>query len=151
MIAGEVKSVTCDSAHAAALEKLLVDVESTLRSKNGEDGKPLGLQLVTKRVVALGVSSKQMELTVTGKGTDVHVLVFGVRDVGLDVLVGTAAATTLRSPFQRAAALSVDLPGIGTVKELQSDSRQVSVKPGQPIVVKLSGEGCAALVSFQAP
>jgi hypothetical protein len=154
LVASEVKSGTCDDAHKAALEKLLADVEAGMKAKTGEDGKPLGLQLVAKRVVALGSAAKSMELAVTGRGTEIHVLAFGVRDVSLDVLVGTAAATTMRSPFQRSATpspLSLDLPKIGTIDELQSDSREVSIKPGQPIVVKMTGSGCAALVSFLKP
>jgi hydroxyethylthiazole kinase-like sugar kinase family protein len=70
------------------------------------------------------------------------------------VLVGTAAATTMRSPFQRSAmpsAPSLELPTIGVVDEVQSDSRQVTIKPGQPIVVKMTGQGCAALVAFLKP
>ena len=65
-----------------------------------------------------------------------------------------APSAALRSPFQRNATtgpLAIDLPKIGTVDELQSDSRQVTIKPGQPLVVKLSGQGCAALVSFLKP
>jgi hypothetical protein len=154
LVAGEAKSGTCDEGHKAALEKLLADVEAGMKAKNGDDGKPLGLQLVTKRVVALGSAAKSMELTVTGRGTEVHVLAFGVRDVSLDVLVGTAAATTMRSPFQRSAtpsAPSLELPKIGVVDEVQSDSRQVTIKPGQPIVVKMTGQGCAALVAFLKP
>lgn len=154
LVAGEVKSGTCDEGHKAALEKLLADVEAGMKAKTGDDGKPLGLQLVAKRVVPLGSAAKSMELAVTGRGTEVHVLAFGVRDVSLDVLVGTAAATTMRSPFQRSAtpgALSLDLPKIGVVDDLQSDSRQVTIKPGQPIVVKMTGSGCAALVSFLKP
>ena len=154
LVAGEAKSGTCDEGHKAALEKLLSEVEAGMKAKNGDDGKPLGLQLVAKRVVALGSAAKSMELAVTGRGTEVHVLAFGVRDVSLDVLVGSAAATTMRSPFQRSATpspLSLDLPKIGMVDELQSDSRQVTIKPGQPIVVKMTGSGCAALVSFLKP
>lgn len=154
LVADESKKGACDEGHKAALEKLLADVEGGMTAKKGEDGKPLGLQLVAKRVVPLGTAAKSIELAVTGRGTEVHVLAFGVRDVSLDVLVGNAAATTLRSPFQRNAAtgpLAIDLPKIGTVDELQSDSRQVTIKPGQPIVVKLSGQGCAALVSFLKP
>jgi hypothetical protein len=156
LVAGEVKSGTCDEGHKAALEKLLADVEAGMKAKTGDDGKPLGLQLVAKRVVPLGSAAKSMELAVTGRGTEVHVLAFGVRDVSLDVLVGSAAATTMRSPFQRSAsgaqgALALDLPKIGMVDELQSDSRQVTIKPGQPIVVKMTGSGCAALVSFLKP
>lgn len=154
LVAGEAKSGACDEGHKAALEKLLADVEAGMKAKNGDDGKPLNLQLVAKRVLPLGTATKQIEMAVTGKGTEVHVLAYGVRDVGLDVLVGNAAATTLRSPFQRNATtgpLAVELPKIGTVDEVQSDSRQVTIKPGQPIVVKLSGQGCAALVSFLKP
>jgi hypothetical protein len=154
LVAGEAKSGTCDEGHKAALEKLLAEVEAGMKTKKGEDGKPLDLQLVASRVLPLGAATKQIEMAVTGKGTEVHVLVFGVRDVGLDVLVGNAAATTLRSPFQRSATASpaaVELPKIGRVDDLQTDSRQVTIKPGQPIVVKLSGQGCAGLVSFLKP
>ncbi len=156
LVAGEAKSGTCDEGHKAALEKLLADVEAGMKAKTGDDGKPLGLQLVAKRVVALGSAAKSMELAVTGRGTEIHVLAFGVRDVSLDVLVGSAAATTMRSPFQRSALtsaspLTLDLPKIGVVDELQSDSREASIKPGQPLVVKMTGTGCAALVSFLKP
>jgi hypothetical protein len=153
LVAGEAKSGACDAAHQAALEKLLADVERGFTARTGDDGKPLGLQLVARRVVPLGSARKQIEMAVTGKGTEVHVLAFGLREVGLDVLVGNAAATTLRSPFQRSATgvpLTLSLPTIGVV-DVQSDSRQVTLKPGQPIVVRLSGQGCAALVSFLQP
>lgn len=146
LVDGESKRGACDDAHKAALEKLLADAEANM-SKNG-------LQLVARRVVALGSAAKSIELAVSGKGTEVHVLAYGVKDVSLDVLVGTAAATTLRSPFQRSATsgpLSIELPKIGTVDELQTDSRQVTIKPGQPIVAKVSGQGCAALVAFLKP
>jgi hypothetical protein len=151
LVAGEAKSGACDAGHQAALEKLLADVEAGMKTKTSEDGKPLEFQLVAKRVLPLGSAAKQIEMAVTGKGTEVHVLAFGAHTVGLDVLVGTAAATTLRSPYQRSATAApptLDLPKIGVVDELQSDSRQVTIKPGQPIVVKVSGEGCAALVAF---
>src|SRR6187200_1613709 len=46
LASGEAKSGTCDDGHKAALEKLLEDVENGMKAKNGEDGKPLGLQLV---------------------------------------------------------------------------------------------------------
>jgi hypothetical protein len=146
LVDGESKKGACDDGHKAALEKLLADAEANM-SKGG-------LLLVAKRVVALGSAAKSIELAVSGKGTEVHVLAYGVRDVSLDVLVGTAAATTLRSPFQRSATsgpLSIELPKIGVVDELQTDSRQVTIKPGQPIVAKVSGQGCAALVAFLKP
>jgi hypothetical protein len=154
LAAGEAKSGTCDEGHKAALEKLLTDVENGMKSKNGEDGKPLDLQLVGKRVVPLGAGAKSMEMAVSGRGTEVHVMAFGAKEVSLDVLVGNAAATTMRSPFQRsatAAPLSLELPKIGTVTDVQSDSRQVQIKPGQPIVVKLTGQGCVGLISFLKP
>lgn len=146
LVASEAKSGTCDEGHKAALEKLLGDAEANMKTH--------GLQLVGKRVIPLGSASKSIEMAVSGKGTEVHVIAYGVRDVSLDVLVGNAAATTLRSQFQRSATsgpMALDLPKIGMVDELQSDSRQVSIKPGQPIVVKLSGQGCAGLVSFLKP
>jgi hypothetical protein len=146
LVDGESKKGACDEGHKAALEKLLSDAEANMSKQ--------GLQLVAKRVVALGSAPKAIELAVSGKGTEVHVLAYGVRDVSLDVLVGTAAATTLRSPFQRSATsgpLAIELPKIGTVDELQTDSRQVTIKPGQPIVAKLSGQGCAAMVAFLKP
>lgn len=145
LVDSESKKGACDDAHKAALDKLLADAEANM-SKSG-------LQLVAKRVVALGSAPKAIELAVSGKGTEVHVLAYGARDVSLDVLVGSAAATTLRSPFQRSATsgpLAIELPKAGTV-ELQTDSRQVTIKPGQPIVAKVSGQGCAALVSFLKP
>ncbi len=154
LAAGEAKSGTCDDGHKAALDKLLGDVENGMNAKRGEDGKPLGLQLVGKRVVALGPGGKSMEMAVSGRGTEVHVMAFGVKDVSLDVLVGNAAATTMRSPFQSSATttpLGLELPKIGVMNEVQSDSRQVTIKPGQPIVVKLSGQGCVGLISFLKP
>ena len=149
LTAAEAKSGTCDEGHKAALEKLLGDVESTLKARNGEDGKPLGLQLVGKRTVALGAGAKSIEMAVSGRGTEVHVLAFGAKQVSLDVLVGNAAATTLRSPLA-SGPTPLALPTVGTV-DAQADSREVQIKPGQPIVVKLSGQGCVALISLLRP
>lgn len=149
LTAGEAKSGTCDEAHKAALEKLLGDVENAMKSKSGEDGKPLGLQVVGKRTAALGAGPKSTEMAVSGKGTEVHVLAFGAKEVSLDVLVGNAAATTMRSPLAGGAPPLV-LPKIGSV-DAQTDSRQVQIKPGQPLVVKLSGQGCVGLISFLKP
>ncbi|MDB4940640.1 MAG: hypothetical protein JWP97_174 [Labilithrix sp.] len=154
LTAGEAKSGTCDPGHQAALEKLLAEVEEGMKGRTGEDGKPLGLQVVGKRTVALGSAARATEVAVSGKGTELHVLAFGANEVSLDVLVGTTAATTMRSPFQRSATPkppSLDIPRVGTVTDVQSDSRVVRIKPGQPVVVKLSGQGCAALVSFLEP
>ncbi|AKU94486.1 hypothetical protein AKJ09_01150 [Labilithrix luteola] len=154
LTAEEGKKNACDEGHKAALEKLLADVEATMKAKTGEDGKPLGFQLVGKRIVPLGNSAAQSEMSVTGRGTDVHVLAFGAKDVSLDVLVGNSAATTMRSPFQHSATAnppSLDIPKVGTVTEVQTDSREVQIKPGAPLVIKLSGQGCAAFITFLKP
>ena len=150
----EAKSGNCDAAHKAALEKLLDDVEAGMKTKNGDDGKPLNLQTVGKRVLALGSNARGVQMTVTGKGTEVHVLAYGVKEISMDVLSGSTAATTLRSPYQRnatTAPMSIDVPKVGPVTDVQSDSRQVTIKPGQPIEVKLTGQGCAGLVTFLRP
>lgn len=150
----EAKSGNCDAEHKASLEKLVDAVEAGMKAKNGEDGKPLNLQVVGKRVLALGPNARGVQMTVTGKGTEVHVLAYGVKEISMDVLAGTTAATTLRSPFQRSpttAPMSIDVPKVGAVTDVQSDSRQVTIKPGQPLEVKLTGQGCAGLVTFLRP
>jgi hypothetical protein len=150
----EAKSGNCDADHKAALEKLLADVEAGMKAKNGDDGKPLGMQVVGKRVLALNSNAKGVEMSVTGKGTELHVLAYGLKDVSMDVLAGTTAATTLRSPHQRSATASpmtLEVPKIGKVTELMSDSRQVVIKPGQPLEVRLTGQGCAAMISLLKP
>lgn len=151
LTADEAKSGTCDPEHAAALEKLLADVEAGMAAKTGEDGKPLGLKLMTKKVLSLGPTARGVEMSVTSGAAELHVIAYGAKEVSLDVLQGNTAATTLRSPYQRSAAagpLQIQLPKVGTVTELQSDSRQVQLKPGQ-FQVRLTGQGCAALVTFR--
>jgi hypothetical protein len=150
LTADEAKSGTCDAQHQAALDKLLADVEAGMKGAKDEDDKPVTVKTVGKKVLALGQSPKSFEMSVTGRGTEVHVIAFGAKDVSMDVLVGTAAATTLRSPFQRTAVKEpvLDVSGVGRVTEVQSDSRQVVVKPGQPLVVKVTGQGCAGIISF---
>lgn len=150
----EVKKGTCDPSHKEALEKLLVDVESGMKTKTGDDGKPLGMQMVGKRVVGLGPTPRAVEMNVTGRGAELHVVAYSVREVSLDVLQGTAPATTMRSPFQRnptTSPLQIDLPKIGPVNDVQSDSRQIQIKPGQPLQVRLTGQGCAAFALFLKP
>lgn len=154
LTASEAKSGACDAEHKEALDKLLADVEATMKAKIGDDGKPLGLQMVGKRVLALGSNPKGVEMSVSGKGTDLHVLAYGAKELSLDVLQGTAAATTLRSPFQRASTSApprLDLAKVGSITELQTDSRQVTIKPGQPLQVRLTGQGCAAFALFLKP
>jgi hypothetical protein len=150
----EAKKGECSPEHEEALERLVAELEAGLKAKEGDDGAPLGLQIVGKRVLALGPDARAIEMSVSGRGTEVHVLAYAVRDVSIDVLQGTAAATTLRSPYQRAptaAPLAIELPNVGRVTELLSDSRQVQIKPGQPLQVRLTGQGCAALVSALRP
>ncbi len=145
---------TCDEAHKAALEKLAAEVEAGMQAQTGADGKPIGFTLVAKRVVALGAQPRSIELAGSARGSEVHVLAFAVHDVSLDVLVGKAAATTMRSPFQRTATkapLTLDLPKIGHVDELLSDSREVTLEPKQPIVARLTGQGCVAMLAFLKP
>ena len=137
LTSGEAKSGTCDPGSQAALDKLLADVE-----------KNAGMQTVGKRVMALGAGAKAIEMSVSGKGTEVHVLAFGAKEVSLDVLVGTVAATTMRSPLQHAVPLALDLPKIGNYTDVQSDSRQIQIKPGSPLTIKVSGQGCAGLVTL---
>ncbi len=153
LVAGEAAKGACDPGHEAALTKLLGEVEAGMKAKAQADGKPIGFTLVAKRVMALGSSARSIELAGSARGTEVHVLAYGVRGVSLDVLVGKAAATTLRSPHQRSAAspIAIQLPTIGAVEELESDSRQVTLEPNQPIVVKLTGEGCVAMAAFLKP
>ncbi len=150
----EAKSGTCDAEHKASLEKLVDAVEAGMKAKNGDDGKPLGFQVVGKRVLALGPNARGVQMTVTGKGTEVHVLAYGVKEISMDVLAGTTAATTLRSPHQRSSTtspMSIDVGKAGAVTDVQSDSRQVTIKPGQPLEVKLTGQGCAGLVTLLKP
>jgi hypothetical protein len=154
LTAEEAKTGTCDADHKEALEKLLSEIETSMKAKSGEDGKPLGLQVVGRRVLALGSSPKGVEMSVSGRGTELHVLSYGVKEISLDVLQGTTAATTLRSPFQRTSTASppeLGLTKLGKVGDLQSDSRQVQIKPGQPLQVRLTGQGCAAFVLFLKP
>lgn len=149
LTSGEAKSGACDPQHQAALEKLLGEVESAMKAKTGDDGKKLEATVVGKRVLSLGSSPRGVEMSVTGRGTEVHVIAFAVKDVSMDVLAGTTAATTMRSPYAHPlASPTLDLPGVGSVTEIAGDSRQVTIKPGQPLAVKLTGQGCAALITF---
>lgn len=146
MTADEAKSGTCDPANQAAVDKLLADVEASMKGKTDEDGKPVTLQLVGKKVLALGANAKSFEMSVTGRGTEVHVMGFGAKELSMDVLVGKDPATTMRSTLV-AKGVALDVANVGKV-DAQYDSRQVNMKPGQPIVVKVTGQGCAGIISF---
>jgi hypothetical protein len=149
----EAKKSACDPDHKAALEKLAGDVETALKAKKGDDGSPMGLQTVGTRVLALAESPRSVTMTVSGRGTEVHVLAIGAREVSMDVMAGGVAATTMRSPLQKGAleGAKLELPKVGSVKELQADSRQIQIKPGQPLEVKLRGQGCTLVGVFQKP
>lgn len=146
MTADEAKSGSCDASNQAAVDKLLADVEASMKGKTDDDGKPVTMQLVGKKVLALGPSAKQFEMSVSGRGTDVHVMAFGAKELSMDVLVGKDPATTMRSPLV-AKGMALDIANVGKV-DAQYDSRQVGMKPGQPIVVKVTGQGCAGIISF---
>ena len=146
MTADEAKSGTCDAANQAAVDKLLADVEASMKGKTDDDGKPVTMQLVGKKVLALGPNAKSFEMSVTGRGTEVHVMGFGAKELSMDVLVGKEPATTMRSTLV-AKGMALEVANVGKV-DGQYDSRQVNMKPGQPIVVKVTGQGCAGIISF---
>jgi hypothetical protein len=145
----ESKSGNCDAEHKAALEALLDRVESTVKAKT-EDDKPVRIDSVSKRTLPLSEASRGFSLTLTGKGTQVHVLAFSSKEVSLDALAGGAAATTMRSPFQRVLGddAKIKLPKASGPVTLESDSRQIEMKPGQPLEVRLRGQGCAGVIVF---
>lgn len=146
LTADEASKGACDAAHQAAVDKLLADVEAGMKGKTDEDGKPVTLQLVGKKVLALGPNAKSFEMSVTGRGTEVHVMGYGAKELSMDVLVGKEPATTMRSPLV-AKGTALDVANVGKL-DAQYDSRQVNMKPGQPIVVKVTGQGCAGIISF---
>jgi hypothetical protein len=146
MTADEASKGACDGSHQAAVDKLLADVEASMKGKTDDDGKPVNVQVVGKKVLALGSNAKSFEMTVTGRGTEVHVMGFGAKELSMDVLVGKEPATTMRSALV-AKGMALDVANVGKV-DAQYDSRQVNMKPGQPIVVKVTGQGCAGIISF---
>ncbi|MBN9162123.1 MAG: hypothetical protein BGO98_45720 [Myxococcales bacterium 68-20] len=146
----EAKSGNCDPESKAALEKLLDQIETNVRAKT-EDGKPLKIESFTKRVLALSDAARGVQLTLSGKGTEVHVLAFSPKEVSLDVLAGTSAATTMRSSYKGEVlegAGTITLPKVGGAVPLEGDSRQIEMKPGAPLEVRMRGQGCAGVVVF---
>lgn len=146
----EAKSGTCDADHKLALEKVLEEVETRLRVKV-EDGKPIKIESFSKRTLALSDSARGFSLTLSGKGTQVHVVAVGAKEISLDALAAGTAATTMRSPFQReepVAGAKITLAKTTSPTVLQSDSRQIEMKPGAPLEVKLRGQGCVGVVVF---
>jgi hypothetical protein len=151
LTAEESSKGTCTPAHQAEFEKLRAELETAMKSKKGEDGAPLALEQAFFRITPLDANGKNVEFSLQGKTLSIgHVIAYSAKDVSIDVLVGKTAASTVRSPFQRtalASAPTIELGKAGKV-ELQSDSRQVEVSPGQPLRVKMTGQGCALLVGF---
>lgn len=146
----EAKSGNCDPESKAALEKLLDQIETNVRAKT-EDGKPLKIESFTKRVLALSDAAKGIQLTLSGKGTEVHVLAFSPKEVSLDVLAGTSAATTMRSSYKGEVLdgpATITLPKVGGAVQLEGDSRQIEMRPGAPLDVRMRGQGCAGVVVF---
>jgi len=143
----------CDPEHQAALEKLRAELDAAVPSKAGEDGKPLALKPIFNRIVSLGPNARSVEITLQGSLTQAHVMAYSAKDVSIDVLVGKAAASTMRSPLQRTALpkLAIELPKVGGGVDLQSDSRLVELEKGQPFVVKMTGQGCALVVGYMKP
>ena len=143
----------CDPEHQAALEKLRAEIDAAMQAKAGDDGKPLALKPIFNRVVALGPNAKALEISLQGSLTQAHVLAYSAKDISIDVLVGTTAATTMRSPFQRTVLpkpVGIELAKTGKI-ELESDSRQLELEKGQPLKVKMTGQGCALVVGYMKP
>jgi hypothetical protein len=148
LTSSEAKSGTCDVEHKAALEKALDDIEKTVRAKTEDDGKPMKIESFTKRVLALSEAAKGVQLTLSGKGTQVHVIAIAPKEVSLDVLAGNQPATTTRSPYRgEVVPAKIKLPNVGEAP-LEGDSRQIEMKPGMPLDVRMRGQGCAGVVVF---
>jgi len=150
LTAEESKSGDCDAEHKAALEKLLDDVEATVRAKT-DDGKPLKIESFTKRTMALSEVAKGIQLTLSGKGTEVHVIAFASKEVSLDVLAGNQPTTTMRSHYKSEVTngpAKITLPKLGGDVPLEGDSREFEMRPGTPLDVKMRGQGCAGVVVF---
>ena len=146
----EAKSGNCDPESKAALEQLLDQIETNVRAKT-EDGKPLKIESFTKRVLALSEAARGVQLTLSGKGTEVHVIAFSPKEVSLDVLAGTSAATTMRSSYKGEVTngpATITLPKVGGAVPLEGDSRQIEMRPGAPLDVRMRGQGCAGVVVF---
>lgn len=150
LTAEESKSGNCDAEHKAALEKLLDEVEATVRAKT-EEGKPLKIESFTKRTMALSEAARGVQLTLSGKGTEVHVIAFSPKEVSLDVLAGNQPTTTMRSRYKSEVTngpAKISLPKVGGDVPLEGDSREFEMRPGTPLDVKMRGQGCAGLVVF---
>ncbi len=150
LTADESKTGSCDGDHKAALEKLLDEIEASVRAKT-EDGKPLKIESFTKRTLSLSDAAKGVQLTLSGKGTEVHVIALAAKEISLDVLAGNQPTTTMRSHYKSEVTngpAKISLPKVGGDVPLEGDSREFEMKPGTPLDVKMRGQGCAGVVVF---
>jgi hypothetical protein len=150
LTAEEAKSGNCDPESKAALEKLLDEVETNARGLMDE-GKPIKIESFTKRVLSLSEAAKGVQLTLSGKGTQVHVIAFSPKEVSLDVLAGNQPAATTRSSYKNEVTkgpAKIHLPKVGGDVPLEGDSREIEMKPGMPLDVRMRGQGCAGVVVF---
>lgn len=148
---GEVKSGQCEDAHKAALEKAMATIEDAVKAKNGDDGKPIGFTTVDKRVTVFGPDPRNVQIKVSGRGTEVHVLAFAPEMLSLD-LEHEGRSATVRSPMAaEMASKAPDEHAKFGKQDLQVDSRIVDTKAGDTLQIKVRGQGCGILVSFMKP
>lgn len=149
---GEVKGGQCDADHKASLEKLMSAVEEAMKTKAGDDGKPIGFSVVDKRTTVFGPDPRNVQIKVTGRGTEVHVMAFSAKETSLD-MVHEGRAATVRSPIATAMAQAnaIEHPKLGKITEVQVDSRIVEVKAGETLEIKVRGQGCGVLMAFMKP
>lgn len=149
---GEVKGGACDAEHQASLEKLMGAVEEAMKVRTGDDGKPAGFTVIDKRTAVFGPDPRNVQIKLTGRGTEVHVMSLGVLPTSLD-MIHDGRAATVRSPA--AAAMAQTSPIVhakfGKVTEVQVDSRIVQVMPGEMLEIKVRGQGCGVLIAFMKP
>jgi hypothetical protein len=149
---GEVKGGECDADHKASMEKLMASVEDAMKAKAGDDGKPIGFTVVDKRTAVFGPDPRNVQIKVTGRGTEVHIMAFGSLPTSLDMMHEGRAAT-VRSPAatELASKSSIEHPKFGKVTEAHVDSRIVDVKAGETLEIKVRGQGCGVLIAFMKP
>ncbi len=147
----EVKAGQCEADHKAALEKAMGAIEDAVKAKNGDDGKPIGFTTVDKRVTVFGPDAHNVQIKVTGRGTEVHVLAFAPEMLSLD-LEHEGRAATVRSPMAaEMASKAPDEHAKFGKADLQVDSRIVDVKANETLQIKVRGQGCGILVAFMKP
>lgn len=148
---GEVKSGQCEGDHKAALEKAMAVIEDAVKAKNGDDGKPIGFTTVDKRVTVFGPDPRNVQIKVSGRGTEVHVLAFAPEMLSLD-LEHEGRSATVRSPMAaEMASKSPDEHAKFGKQDLQVDSRIVDTKAGDTLQIKVRGQGCGILMAFMKP